>query len=110
MNTTLLALVLLTGFRLAGTPDEDLVALVQAYLGRDLPMDWDGLEALPGTKWAALPPRSLTNCLPDGGCFTRQGTVTLGGSPVTIVASGARTMVLNLYVRTRGHHSASPPW
>jgi hypothetical protein len=102
MNPTLLALALLTGARPAGAPDEDLVVLVQAYLGKDLPMDWDGLESLPGTQWAALPPRSLTNCLPDGGCFTRQGTVTLGGSAVTIVASGARTMVLNLYVRNAG--------
>jgi hypothetical protein len=100
--TSLLALLLLTGFPGAGTPDEDLAALVQAYLGKDLPMDWDGLETLPGTRWAALPPTSLTNCLPDGGCYSRQGTVTLGGRPVTVMASGARTMVLNLYLRNAG--------
>ena len=100
--TTLLSLLLLAGLQGQGKPDEELIALVQAYLGKDLPMDWGTLETLPGTKWAVLPPTSLTNCLPDGGCFTRQGTVTLGGRPVTIIASGARTMVLNLYVRNPG--------
>jgi hypothetical protein len=42
------------------------------------PADWSGLDALPGIKWAPLPPRSLQNCLTDGGCFARQGVVKFG--------------------------------
>ena len=108
MTTPILALLLVAGFQAPGKPEEDLVNLVQAYLGKDLPMDWDGLESLPGTKWAALPPRSLTNCLPDGGCYTRQGTATLGGRAVTVMTSGARTMVQNLYLRNAGAPFGEP--
>lgn len=102
MNALLLASLFIGGIPAQATPAEDLNTLVQSYLGKDLPMSWDGLESLPGTKWPAQPPTSLTNCLPDGGCFTLQGTVTLGGRPVMIIASGARTMVLNVYIRNTG--------
>ena len=108
MTTLLLASLLIAGWQGQGKPEEDLAALVQAYLGKDLPMDWDGLESLPGTKWAALPPTSLKNCLPDGSCFTRQGTVTLGGRPVTVMATGARTMVQSLYLRNGGPPFGEP--
>ena len=70
------------------------------YLPRKgLPMDWDGLEKLPNTRWAPLPPTMLKNCAPDGGCFTRTGSATLGGRTVPLMVTGARTMVLNLYFR-----------
>ena len=95
----LLALLLVTGFQGSPKPEDDLVALVRAYLGSDLPMDWSGLESLPGTKWAATPTTMLKNCAPDGGCFTRQGTGTFGGRTTTLLVTGARTMVLNIYVR-----------
>jgi hypothetical protein len=98
----LAALLLMAGAQDPGKPEADLVGLVRAYLGMDLPMDWDGLEGLPNTKWAALPPTMLKNCLPDGGCFTRQGTATLGGRNLTLMVTGARTMVLNLYIRNTG--------
>jgi hypothetical protein len=102
MTLLLLTSLLLAGVQGQAKPEDDLAGLVQSYLGKGLPIGWDGLESLPGTKWPAQPPTSLTNCLPDGGCFTLQGTVTLGGRPVVIIASGARTMVLNLYVRNTG--------
>ena len=40
--------------------------------------DGSGLDALPGIRWAPLPPSSLQNCLPDAGCFARQGVVKFG--------------------------------
>ena len=95
----LVALVLLTGFQGAQKPEDDLVTLVRTYLGQDLPMNWDGLEKLPGTRWSVLPPTMLKNCAPDGGCFMRVGSTTLGGRPVGLMATGARTMVLNVYFR-----------
>jgi hypothetical protein len=95
----LAALLLLAAFQGTQKPEDDLVNLVRTYLGKDLPTDWEVLESLPNTRWAALPPTALKNCAPDGGCFTRQGTVTLGGRTVTIMATGARTMVLNVYIR-----------
>lgn len=85
-------------------PESAFAGLVKSYLGRGLPAGWDALEQLPGTRWAALPPQSLTNCLPDGGCFTRQGQLAIGGRSITVIATGARTMVLNVYIR----NSAAP--
>jgi hypothetical protein len=41
----------------------------------------------------------LTNCLPDGGCFTRQGTLVLGDRKFLVIASGARTIVSHIYFR-----------
>jgi len=46
-----------------------------------------------------LPPAMLTNCLPDGGCFTRQGTLILGDKKFLVLASGARTIVSHIYFR-----------
>jgi hypothetical protein len=85
-------------------PEAAFAGLVKSYLGMGLPAGWDALEQLPGTKWAALPPQSLTNCLADGGCFTRQGQLAIAGRGITLIATGARTMVLNLYFR----NSAAP--
>lgn len=75
--------------------------LVSAWLSRPS-TDWDGLESLPGIKWAPLPPTSLKNCLPDGGCFARQGSATIDGRSITVMATGARTIVMNLYLRNAG--------
>src|SRR5215510_1531605 len=62
--------------------------------------NWSGLEALPGIKWAPLPQTSLQNCLPDGGCFARQGVAKFGDHSFTVIASGARTFVTNIYFRS----------
>ena len=83
----------------AQKPDQELAGLVKAYLGLGLPADWEGIEKLAGIKWAPLPPASLKNCLPNGDCFARQGAGVIGGSNVAMVATGARTMVMNLLFR-----------
>jgi hypothetical protein len=85
-----------------GKPEEELAGIVKTYLGLGLPTDWDGLDKLPNARWAPLPPSMLKNCLPDGGCFARQGTVVVGGKTLALIATGARTMVLNVYFRNPG--------
>jgi hypothetical protein len=89
-------------------PEEEFAGLVKAYLGLGLPTDWDGVDKLASTKWAALPPTSLRNCLPNGDCFTRQGTATLGGRNLVVVATGARTMVINLLFRNMSAPMGEP--
>ncbi len=93
---------LLAAFQTPTTPEADLATIARTYLGMNLPADWRGIEGLPGIRWAPLPPTSLENCLPDGGCYVRQGALTLGGRTITVVATGARTMVSNIYFRNGG--------
>ena len=99
---TTASVVTLSAFRHAATPEEELVALMKAYVTMNQPADWRGLEQLPGIRWAQLPPTSLTNCAPDGGCFVRQGVTSIGGRQIAVVATGARTMVFNVYLRNGG--------
>lgn len=91
--------LLCTGFRAPLTPEDDFAGIVKAYLSMGQPTDWEGVEKLPNIRWAALPPTALQKCLPDGGCFTRQGAATIGGRNVVVVATGARTMVSHVYFR-----------
>src|SRR6201988_3275885 len=79
---------------------EELIEAVKVALGKNFNTDWSGLDALPGIKWAPLPPTSLQNCLPDGGCFARQGAAKFGDHSMTVIASGARTFVTNIYFRS----------
>jgi hypothetical protein len=44
----------------------------------------------------------LQNCLPDGGCFARQGVGEIGGRKVVLIATGARTIVSHVYFRNTG--------
>ncbi|MGE0556612.1 MAG: hypothetical protein AB7R55_24580, partial [Gemmatimonadales bacterium] len=87
------------GWSQAKAPAASLVELVRAFLAPDFSTDWDAVEALPGVKWAALPPRSLENCLPDGSCYARQGTAALEGRNLVTIATGARTIVSYVYLR-----------
>ena len=57
----------------AAAPEAELIEAVKVALGKNFDTDWSGLEALPGIKWAPLPPTSLQNCLLDGGGYARQG-------------------------------------
>ncbi len=84
------------------TPEQEFVALIKSYATLGLPADWSALDRLRGVTWAPLPPTSLTNCAPDGGCFARQGLTRIAGRPIALVASGARTMVMHLYFRNSG--------
>jgi hypothetical protein len=93
------SLSLLPAFRVSLGPEDEFASIVAAFLDRNAENSWEGLEKLPLIKWAPLPPTSLKNCLPDLGCYTREGRLTLGGRTMTVVATGARTIVSNLYVR-----------
>lgn len=104
MAIPLASMLLLSGFQAAPGGDAQFATLVRTWLSIGQPADWNGLDGLPGSRWAPLPPTSLQNCLPDGGCFARQGSAMLGGRSVAMVASGARTMVMHLYFR----NSAAP--
>lgn len=92
----------------AQTPEAEFAAVVVTWLGLSHPADWESLERLPHVRWAPLPPAPRQNCLPDGGCFTRQGMATIGGRSLTVVAAGARTMVFQLYIRNQGNRIGGP--
>jgi len=93
------AVLLFSAFHAPTKPEDEFAGIVKAYLSMGQPTDWEGVEKLPNIRWAALPPTALQNCLPDGGCFTRQGAATIGGRNVVVVATGARTMVSHIYFR-----------
>jgi hypothetical protein len=103
MRTPPLALALAAPLLVALTtppkPEDEFAGLVKAYLSMSQPPDWKAIEALPGIEWAPLPPTSLKNCLPNGDCFARQGNATVGDRAMTVVATGARTMVFHLMIR-----------
>jgi hypothetical protein len=84
----------------AAGPETQLIEAVKVALGKNFNTDWSGLDALPGIKWAPLPPQSLQNCLPDGGCYARQGAAKFGDHNLNVIASGARTFVTNIYFRS----------
>jgi hypothetical protein len=67
--------------------------------------DWQQIESVKEIRWEPLPPKMLDDALPDGAYFTRRGLANLGGRPFGVVATGARTMVINVYFR---NVSASP--
>lgn len=85
-----------------GQAADELTAIVKTWLTKTHPAGWSGVDDLPGIKWAALPPQSLQNCLPDGGCYTRQGVATLGGQSLAVIATGARQFVFHIYFRNPG--------
>ena len=82
-------------------PEDQVAVIIEAFMKRQS-TDWDGLEAIPGIRWAPLPPQSLKECLPDGGCFTRLGQSSAEGRTMNLMATGARTIVSNLYIRNMG--------
>ncbi len=96
------AVLAMSAFTGRSGPEADVAAMVTAWSRMDQPASWTAIEALPGIRWAALPPTSLTNCAPDGGCFARQGAANIAGRPIAVIATGARTMVFNLYLRNGG--------
>ncbi len=99
MAASFASICLLLPVHAAGKPEEEFVATVKTLLGKDFENDWLGVEKLPHLKWALLPPTMLQNCLPDGGCFTRTGAAAIGGRNLAVMATGARTIVSNIYFR-----------
>jgi len=93
------SLTLLSAFQAAKEPEDAFAGIVSAFLDLNFDTGWEGLEKLPGITWAALPPTDLKNCLPDGGCYTRQGALAIGRRSLTVVATGARTIVSSIYFR-----------
>jgi hypothetical protein len=91
-----------SAFRPGLTAEEELAAIVKAFAALSQPADWSAVEQLPGIRWAPLPPTMLQNCAPDGNCFARQGAATVGGRRLAVIATGARTMVFNVYLRNGG--------
>src|SRR5690348_8225170 len=83
----------------AVNPEDVVAGIAKIVLGKSFNTDWDGLDQLSGIKWAPLPPKTLEHCLPDSGCFLRKGTMMLGGANVIVIATGARTIVSNIYLR-----------
>jgi hypothetical protein len=71
--------------------------------------DWLQIESVQQIRWEALPPNMLDNALPDGSYFTRRGLANLGGQPFGVVATGARTMVVNVYLRNVGQAQVGEP-
>ena len=110
MATLLTSVAFLSAFRVSRTPDDEFASIVSEFLGRDLENSWEGLDKLPLITWAPLPPTSLKNCLPDLGCYTREGRLAIGGGTMTVVATGARTIVSNLYIRNAGSRWARRQW
>jgi hypothetical protein len=87
--------------RALAQPD-DLAAIIRTFATLAQPADWHGLEQLPEIRWAKSGPVSLPNCAPDGHCYAQQGALSLGGRRLTVLATGARTMVFNVYLRNTG--------
>ena len=99
LAATTIALCLFPAAQAAGKPEDELATAIKAFYGKALAADWTGIEKLPGVQWAPLPPTMLQNCLPDGGCFTRTGKAVIASRNMVVMATGARTIVSNLYLR-----------
>jgi hypothetical protein len=59
---------------------------------------WEDLEKDRAIRWGPGP-IMLSRASPDGNFFARPGQATLAGRPVTIAASGARSMIFSVYIR-----------
>jgi hypothetical protein len=92
----------LFAFSAHAAAEDDLVGVLTAPLARNFVNDWRAIEKLRHLRWAPLPPNMLQNCLPDGGCFTREGMAEVAGRKLTVVTTGARTMVGNFYWHNTG--------
>lgn len=99
---TVLAAVLLWPAVALASAEEELAALLTAPLAKGFGDDWRSIERMRGVRWAPLPPKMLQNCLPDGGCFTRDGVAQVGGRRIGVGATGARMMAGNFYFRNAG--------
>lgn len=86
-----------------------VVALMQPAGSEGSYGDWLQIESVKQIRWEPLPPNMLDNALPDGSYFTRRGLANLGGQPFGVVATGARTMVMNVYLRNAGQGPVGEP-
>lgn len=97
----------------AQSPEDQLALVVAALMQPAGPEgsygDWSQIESVEQIRWEALPPKMLDDALPDGSYFTRRGLANLGGQPFGVVATGARTMVVNVYLRNVGQATVGEP-
>jgi hypothetical protein len=87
----------------AAAADQGAVALAQflkplLILPADSAASWEGIEAAPAIKWGQGPVEH-SRASPDGNFYARPGQATLSGRALSVVASGARTMVFSVYLR-----------
>lgn len=87
---------------IAAQRPSDLGTIAKTFFAASTSTDWDGLETLPDFRWAPLPPTSLKNCLPNGDCYARQGASAIDGRQLQVLATGARTIVVTLLLRSQG--------
>jgi hypothetical protein len=85
----------------AGDPSTAVLAdLIKPLL--ILPADsggaWEDLEKHPAIRWGAGPVVS-SRASPDGNFFARPGQASVSGRTLTVVATGARSMVFSVYLR-----------
>src|ERR1700741_1296686 len=99
-----LVLIVLAGTALAAGKAADDVAAIMKGLMAHGGADWSSVDDVKAITWKPLPTKMLQARLPDGGCFTRSGSAKIGGQPVNVLATGARTMVFNFYVKNSGAH------
>ena len=102
MRAATAALVLMTGGG-AMAADPGVTALAELIkpllvLPADSGGSWEGLEADRAIRWGAGP-TMLNKPSPDGNFFARPGQATVSGRTVTVLASGARSMVFSYYLR-----------
>lgn len=95
--------LLLVGGSASAAPDRSTPALAELIkpfliLPADSGGDWQGLEKHPAIRWAGGPVMS-SRASPDGNFFARPGQVVVAGRTLTVVASGARSMVFSVYLR-----------
>jgi hypothetical protein len=84
----------------SGKAADDVVGLVKGLMAHG--SDWRSIEEVKGIAWQKSPPKMLEHCLPDGECFTLLGDAKLAGRPVKVMATGARTMTSNFYIKNSG--------
>lgn len=112
---TFFAIVMAVGCAAAhAQSSEDQLAQVVAALMQPAGSEgsyggWEQIEAVKQIRWEPLPPREQDNALPDGSYFTRRGLANLDGRPFGVVATGARTMVINVYFRNVGKSPVGEP-
>jgi hypothetical protein len=104
MHRRLIAAVLLVGLAppaWAQTPTASLPELVKPLMlpaGDDTIGAWSDLDRDRAVKWGAGP-TMLDKPSPDGNYFARPGQAKVAGRPVMVVASGARSGVMSIYIR-----------
>jgi len=78
---------------------KSLIQLMSPFtISRDSFYDWHYLEKATDIQWAALPPKMLDKPMSDRYYFQRKGLINLGSQSITIVAGGAREMVMAFYI------------